>query len=726
MDNINVNDNENKEINPGNYVGKYDAMKNNNENNTNNRNLTDNCNINNSNSIILGKIIGKATTNNFEFLVTGDARKFDFLQVMHKEYGFVLCQVIELIKDKDKTIAKCDVIGYKTKEGRIESIKTPFDIGTEVLKADDEFIKDIIDINEKVGAFIGTVYGKDIRIKLNLSKLLTKHVSVLAKSGSGKSYFVGVLLEEIIEKRVPVVIIDPHDEFKTLKYPNENEKDKLELARHGLKAKGFFENIRLFSIDNLRINEQMSTDDLLKILPKLNNNQLSLLYSAMNNVDFINFTNLIMALQAEESPAKWNLINMLEYFRNLGAFSVAPTKPQELVKPGTASIITLKGLEPQVQEIIVYKIVKELFHERKKERIPPFFLVIEEAHNFIPERSFGETKCAQILRTIASEGRKFGLGLCVISQRPARVDKNVLSQCTTQILLKITNPNDLKAVSSSVEGITKETENELQKIPIGTALVTGVVDMPLFVKIRPRMTKHGGEAVDILNGNDNINENNESCENEDVLTQIKEFENKELVPLIKPTISKKDVMLMNENVRDVKTYLVPCVLLNLSHGQMNNNTINNNNISNNNYQLLIELVEGHIIKDLDNKEFSKVPEFRSLSDSELKVVSYALTKESFNAADLMNVDISFIRADGLLKSLVNKQVLVKDGISYGLNENYKINKKSFLRQPEFVAFDYDVKVKSKINKEEIINNLSRIAKVKEVKECYVVHYEVIN
>jgi DNA helicase HerA-like ATPase len=73
------------------------------------------------------------------------------------------------------------------------------------------------------------------------------------------------------------------------------------------------------------------------------------------------------------------------------------------------------------------------------DKIPPFMLVVEEAHNFCPERGFEKAISSNIMRTIASEGRKFGLGMMVISQRPARVDKNVISQCNTQIILRVTN-----------------------------------------------------------------------------------------------------------------------------------------------------------------------------------------------------------------------------------------------------------------------------------------------
>ena len=184
--------------------------------------------------------------------------------------------------------------------------------------------------------------------------------------------------------------------------------------------------------------------------------------------------------------------------RSLPFFSAAPIPYSELIRPGQLSIINLKGISPDVQEIIVYKLCKDLFHLRKSNKISPFFLVVEEAHNYCPERNFGEKKSSKILRTIASEGRKFGLGLCIVSQRPARVDKSVISQCSTQIIMKVTNPNDLKAISSSVEGITNNTEKEIQDISIGTALVAGITDVPLFVKVRPRRSLHGGHAIDIL------------------------------------------------------------------------------------------------------------------------------------------------------------------------------------------------------------------------------------
>ncbi len=124
-------------------------------------------------------------------------------------------------------------------------------------------------------------------------------------------------------------------------------------------------------------------------------------------------------------------------------------------------------------------------------------LVVEEAHNYCPQ--VGTVASSKIFRTIAAEGRKFGLGLTIISQRAAKIDKSVLSQCNTQMILKVTNPNDLKAITSSVEGLTPGMAEEIQRLPIGVALVVGGnVQMPLFVEVRPRESRHGGESVQIV------------------------------------------------------------------------------------------------------------------------------------------------------------------------------------------------------------------------------------
>ena len=118
--------------------------------------------------MIYGKIVGKVTTNKFSFDIDSNAevKKFDYVQVYHKVYDYVLAQIIEIEKTINNDIAICQVIGFRDKDERIKSIKIPFDLGSEVLLADDDFIKKIISLKETDNsAYIGRLDGKKIDIK---------------------------------------------------------------------------------------------------------------------------------------------------------------------------------------------------------------------------------------------------------------------------------------------------------------------------------------------------------------------------------------------------------------------------------------------------------------------------------------------------------------------------------------------------------------------------------
>jgi len=548
--------------------------------------------------MILGKITGKISTTHFQFMVTSqNAKKFQFVQVNHPEHGFVLNQITELQRDEEQLLAQCQVIGYKDEDGRIKGLRMPYNLHTEVLEAEDEFIKEIVELKSD-GGYLGKLEGKDIPIKLDLQKVLTKHLCVLAKSGAGKSYAVGVLAEEILERNVPLLIIDPHGEYSSLRYPNEEDKERL--TKFNITPKGYGLQIQEYGdpkiksdLRPLRLSEKISSYELMKLLPiQLTNTQESLLFSVIKDLQEVNFDNIVLGLEQLNSSGKWALIDTIIYLRDLKIFSASPTPLNELIKPSKCSVINLKGISPEIQDVIVYKLMKDLFLARKSEKIPPFFCIVEEAHNFAPERGFGRAKSLDILRLISSEGRKFGLGLCVISQRPALVQKTILAQCSTQVIMKVTNPNDLKAITGSIEGITPETENEIQNLPVGSAMVCGIVDRPLMVNIRTRRTQHGGHALDILG---TVKEENEEAREEyekDVIEESKSFADKNLLPIIPSRLSVKDIELMSSTpVKKVTTYLIPALFLSCEQKGYP-------------FNLLVERIRGKIILDPE-KEITK-------------------------------------------------------------------------------------------------------------------------
>ncbi|PIY60446.1 hypothetical protein COY95_01740 [Candidatus Woesearchaeota archaeon CG_4_10_14_0_8_um_filter_47_5] len=670
--------------------------------------------------MILGRIVGKITTTQFNFQAEQETRKFEYVQVYHKNFGYVLCLILELERDAKKITAHCQIIGYKDSTGRIRPIDSPFTPGTEVLRAESSVIQDILRLEKQDdGAYIGLLEGRDIPVYLNLKKVLTKHLAVLAKSGAGKSYAVGVLIEEIIKKKVPLLVIDPHGEYLSLKNPNDNEQELTLMQQFNIKAKGYASNIVEYGSLDLNpearpilLNEHLTKEELTHLLPgKLTSAQLGVLYNALKYLDELTFTNLLLALEQEESAIKWNLISLIDHLSKLKLFSASYTEYNELVRPKTCSILNLKGMEPESQHIIIYKILKDLFEQRKQKHIPPFFTVIEEAHNFAPERSFGETICSRIIRTIASEGRKFGMGLCVITQRPARLDKSVLSQCTTQFILKVTNPHDLKAISNSVEGLTYESENEIKNLSIGTAMVTGVVDVPLFVRIRPRTSKHGGSAINILK---DAKEPDEEKPSETFFDDLKEFEKKDMLPLIRPHVTPKDIALMSDTpVKAIEAELIPAVLFTCTE-QAPNQALEEATP----FALLCDLFCGEVVTSLYPYETKKIPDFSQLSPEGLNALETCFHKKKIDpAATTLDRQI--------LKKLLSLGFLIQD--KYYLPNPQMLlsalSKHAFPEKIEYASITAK-KLAPEVSEEAMKTRIASFVTVTGQKPCFIVRYIV--
>ncbi len=459
----------------------------------------------------IGTVEGAVNTENFRFEAHRDVEKFDFVTVKAntEEADWLLAQINEVEKkpfEEDgvkryKTVASASIIGYRYK-GMLKKPRSVIEPDSIVYYADQTLISDVLGLDEN-GLYLGhLVTNPDIKIFLD-SEELYKHFAVLAKTGYGKSYTVSVMVEELVEKGYPVVVIDPHGEYGSIGFENDELNDEMK-ERFGVEPKSY--PVKEFS-PNTELNENaeklgfssknLSAKEIQQVVPtNLTNSQMGVLYTALKDLkerDVYNFEDVIEKCMQQDSKAKWNLVNILETVKESGIFDENPTGLHNLVERGRASVINLRAVDPENQEIVVYKLAKEMFEMRKRGELDPFFMVIEEAHNYVPEKGMGKAVCSDILRKVASEGRKFGLGIGVISQRPANVAKNILSQCNTQLILRVTNPNDLKAIAKSFEGVTSQVKNSITGLQTGVGLVLGK-EYPILTNIRPRKSLHGGST----------------------------------------------------------------------------------------------------------------------------------------------------------------------------------------------------------------------------------------
>jgi uncharacterized protein len=477
----------------------------------------------------VGRIYGDVGLGQFHLSLAKPVERGDYLAVEDELHGRVLCQLDDLKRKSDLDLERAGtlgtsdlplihenllglarIIGYRDAQGIVKIPTIPFRPGAHVFRAEEPLIAEVLGLKHHAnsGAYVGLLRNHELKVELDINQLVQRHVSVLAKTGGGKSYLLGVLIEELLRHHVTCIVIDPHGEYGSLRLAA--EKNGVH-ARFGVESQGFARQVQEYSPD-VTLNPSAKpltfslhhTDprDLLIFMGLTNvKTFLGPLKQLIERVGTANpdytVRDLVRAAEAAEGAALEVLRERLEYVEESKLLGPQGTSLNDLVKKGDATLVNLRGVAPDVQELVVARLASTLFENRKKGKIPPLFLVIEEAHNFAPQQ--GQATCSRILKNIASEGRKFGLGLCVVTQRAARIDKSVLSQCNTQLILQVTNPLDLKAIASSIEGLTNGMTEMIQGLPVGVALITGGgYHTPLFCEIRPRATRHGGESVPIV------------------------------------------------------------------------------------------------------------------------------------------------------------------------------------------------------------------------------------
>ncbi len=355
-------------------------------------------------------------------------RRSDYLSIEHENSTFLLT-VQKLWRSNGQLYGQLGVLG--------KIPQTPFE-SKPIFLADPNVVQDVLLLNSEPqqSLYLGNLIGTSIHAHFNLGNF--GRMFITGKSGSGKSYTVGVIIEELIKKHIPIVIIDRHAEYSSLKI---------------LKEQHFSEEDDFFQIED----------------PALA------------------FANHIV----EFADKSFNPTTDLD----LDYLYIAES--HEIVSPGQCVIINLRGLSIENQKKVSLRILHSLYDASSKSKIPPFYLFIDEAHEFCGKQ---KDSVNDIVRLISMEGRKFGMNLAIITQRPQALDVSVRSQAGTWIIHKLTDINDISITCKSAEGLSlKEDEEAVQMLNQGEAIISGEIAplTPLQLKIRERYTIHGGAGFNL-------------------------------------------------------------------------------------------------------------------------------------------------------------------------------------------------------------------------------------
>jgi len=390
------------------------------------------------------------------------------------------------------TIAMARVLGFWS-NGRTVRPYFAVSPGAVVRRVDEETLAAFLKMDLKDGLHLGQLAYQDLEFSPSVDRLLSKHLAILAMSGAGKSYFVSVLLEELLSRtkeqgRFSVVVVDVHGEYTYLKdlTPKDFGLPSGHFEIEHIRGSHFQIPVQMLSAEAIgALVADMSSiqvRDLRRVITGIEKTMKSG-YTLADLVEFIRDDTSI-SKNTREALTGW-LVN-LDETRLFGKEAVPSVK--NIVRPGKITLIDLSDfISLKKKQIVVSFLANELLHLRRREKIPPFVFILEEAHQFCPESRHELALPKSRIETIAREGRKFYALLCLISQRPVKLSTTVLSQCSNQAILRCTNPYDLDHIGRSSEGIDRPSLDAITTLEIGEALFVGeTVSVPTFVKIRQR------------------------------------------------------------------------------------------------------------------------------------------------------------------------------------------------------------------------------------------------
>ena len=392
--------------------------------------------------------------------------------------------------------------------------------------------------------------------------VVRSHVILIAgKRGSGKSYTIGTLAEELsdlpdeVKNNIAPLIFDTMGIFWTMKYKNEKDIELLEeweLKPKNLPTRvwvpaGYFNEYEkrgipvdkkfALAVPELGIEDWLSIFELKmidaisvliqKTISELNNQKTkTLTYDIDDIIEKIN-TN-----QEANPETKKSAIALFEAAKSWKVFAKKDepaTKITDLISAGITSVLDLSIYSStsafNVRALIIGLVSKKLFNQRilarKKEEIesiqhgidssykekremPLVWLFLDEAHEFLPMHE--KTPASNALIQLLREGRQPGISMVLATQQPGVIHRDVMTQSDIILSHRLTNKKDIEALNEMMqtyllEGITKS----MKQLPDlkGSAILLDDNSERLYpLRVRPRFTWHGGEAPKAINVSD--------------------------------------------------------------------------------------------------------------------------------------------------------------------------------------------------------------------------------
>jgi hypothetical protein len=406
---------------------------------------------------------------------------------------------------------------------------------------------------------LGTVYLGRLFVKMGQTTSMSNEmymdvakthvVMICGKRGSGKSYSASVMAEEIarlpesVKKNITVLFFDTMGVFWTMKYPNKRQEKLLDLW--GLKGEGL--DINIFTPEghyeeqreagiptdhsfSIRTRELDATDwcnvfgvKVTSPIGVLIERTLSEISEHKQDFSIKEIIDMIQKDKKSEKNVRDAVENRFLAADKWGLFAKHGTSISDLMKPGSVNVLdiscytrtsgdwSIKGL---VIGLISRKLLNErmgarkneeledierhhsYFYEETKQEKPMVWIMIDEAHEFLPKE--GKTPATDALVQLLREGRQPGISMVLVTQQPGEIHKDVLTQSDIVLSHRLTAKPDISALNSMMQSyLTSDLAAYLNNLPRlkGSAIVLDDNSERIYpMRVHPKRSWHGGEA----------------------------------------------------------------------------------------------------------------------------------------------------------------------------------------------------------------------------------------
>lgn len=409
---------------------------------------------------------------------------------IHVGDSWLLASVRDQRKDRRNEagiIAHIDFLGEGSEEkltGRIRGFRrgvTRYPIpGSLVYAAGTRDLEQVYSSDGRASVTVGKVFPtKDIRAGLYIDPMLGKHFALLGSTGTGKSTSAALILHRICEAAPNghIVMIDPHGEYSAafrqtgqildvsnlqMPYWLMNFEEHCEVL---LNSSG---NERQVDVDILakcllaarsrnRLAQSMGKITVDSPIPYLLSDLGNILQDEMGKLDKATSSAPYMRIKGKLEELKTDPRYQFMFSGMLVGDTMASFISKVFRMPGQGkpiSIIDVSGVPSDITSTVVAVLSRLVFDFAiwgRDDKTRPILLVCEEAHRYVPSEKHADgSSVAKILGRIAKEGRKYGISLGLITQRPSDLAEGVLSQCGTIIAMRLNNDRDQAFVKAAM------------------------------------------------------------------------------------------------------------------------------------------------------------------------------------------------------------------------------------------------------------------------------------